>query len=125
MRRRRQGPLPSRGFGLGRPLLSVACAGLRGRGEGRAAPETSTRRTPALSLYLIPIGSFAAASLLSQKALRVANGAPSTPGSPRPPGRIPLREQVTEAAMDTLAAPIRAHLLAAEAGFAPAPRETD
>ena len=42
----------ARGRGLGKPLLSAACAALRERGYTRAYLETNTRRVPALNLYL-------------------------------------------------------------------------
>lgn len=42
----------ARGRGLGKPLLSTACAALRERGYSRAFLETNTRRVPALNLYL-------------------------------------------------------------------------
>jgi ribosomal protein S18 acetylase RimI-like enzyme len=41
-----------RGLGLGKPLLSAACAALRERGYRQAFLETNTRRVPALNLYL-------------------------------------------------------------------------
>lgn len=42
----------ARGLGLGKPMLSTACAVLRERGYTQAYLETNTRRVPALNLYL-------------------------------------------------------------------------
>ncbi|HMQ29684.1 MAG TPA: GNAT family N-acetyltransferase [Chloroflexaceae bacterium] len=42
----------ARGRGLGKPLLSAACAALRGRGYTQAFVDTNMRRVPALNLYL-------------------------------------------------------------------------
>jgi GNAT superfamily N-acetyltransferase len=42
----------ARGRGLGKPLLSAACATLRERGYTQAFVDTNMRRIPALNLYL-------------------------------------------------------------------------
>ncbi len=42
----------ARGRGLSKPLLSAACAALRGRGYTQAFVDTNMRRIPALNLYL-------------------------------------------------------------------------
>lgn len=42
----------ARGRGLGKPLLSAACAALLERGYTQAFVDTNTRRIPALNLYL-------------------------------------------------------------------------
>jgi ribosomal protein S18 acetylase RimI-like enzyme len=41
-----------RGRGLGKPMLSAACAALRERGYTQAFVDTNMRRIPALNLYL-------------------------------------------------------------------------
>lgn len=42
----------ARGRGLGKPMLSAACAALRERGYTQALVDTNMRRIPALKLYL-------------------------------------------------------------------------
>lgn len=42
----------ARGRGLGKPMLSAACAALRERGYTQAFVDTNMRRIPALNLYL-------------------------------------------------------------------------
>lgn len=42
----------ARGRGLGKPLLSAACAALRERGYTQAFIDTNMRRIPAINLYL-------------------------------------------------------------------------
>jgi ribosomal protein S18 acetylase RimI-like enzyme len=42
----------ARGLGLGKPLLSAACAALRERGYTQAFVDTNMRRIPALRLYM-------------------------------------------------------------------------
>ena len=42
----------ARGLGLGKPILSAACATLRERGYTQAFVDTNMRRIPALNLYL-------------------------------------------------------------------------